>query len=53
MHWYLRVLKKYADFNGRARRKEYWYFYLVNFVISFVLGFVSGFLGAMNPYSVL
>ncbi len=24
MNWYLKVLKQYADFNGRARRKEYW-----------------------------
>jgi len=23
MNWYLKVLKQYADFSGRARRKEY------------------------------
>jgi len=28
MHWYLDVLKKYAVFSGRARRKEYWFFAL-------------------------
>ena len=28
MNWYLKVLKQYADFNGRARRKEYWMFVL-------------------------
>lgn len=32
-HYYLAVLKKYAVFSGRARRAEYWYFYLVNFII--------------------
>lgn len=37
MHWYLRVLEKYADFTGRARRKEYWFFVLINAVITFVL----------------
>jgi uncharacterized membrane protein YhaH (DUF805 family) len=37
MHWYLDVLKKYAVFNGRARRKEYWMFTLFNVVISIVL----------------
>ena len=37
MHWYLDVLKQYAVFNGRARRKEFWMFALVNFVISIVL----------------
>jgi len=34
-HYYLVVLKKYAVFSGRARRAEYWYFYLVNFLIHF------------------
>lgn len=28
MNWYLAALKKYADFSGRARRKEYWMFVL-------------------------
>lgn len=32
MNWYLQVLKKYADFNGRARRTEYWMFALFNFI---------------------
>jgi len=42
MNWYLKVLKQYADFNGRARRKEYWMFALFNFLISFVIGFIGG-----------
>ncbi|MET9442669.1 DUF805 domain-containing protein [Streptomyces sp. NPDC006610] len=33
MHWYVDVLKKYATFSGRARRKEYWMFTLINTVI--------------------
>ncbi|MFJ6834932.1 DUF805 domain-containing protein [Streptomyces sp. NPDC091209] len=33
MHWYLDVLKKYATFNGRARRQEYWMFALINVII--------------------
>lgn len=32
MSWYIRVLKKYAVFSGRARRKEYWMFYLFNLI---------------------
>jgi uncharacterized membrane protein YhaH (DUF805 family) len=32
MNWYLTVLKKYAEFNGRARRKEYWMFALFNII---------------------
>lgn len=34
MDWYLKVLKQYAEFNGRARRKEYWMFFLVSAIIS-------------------
>ncbi|NVN94239.1 MAG: DUF805 domain-containing protein [Bacteroidetes bacterium] len=32
MNWYLKVLKNYAVFSGRARRKEYWMYALFNFV---------------------
>lgn len=34
--------KKYADFTGRARRSEYWYFTLVNFLISLAGQFTIG-----------
>ncbi len=37
MNWYIEVLKKYAVFNGRARRKEYWYFYLFYMLIYIAL----------------
>ena len=42
MRWYLAVLKKYAVFSGRARRKEYWMFVLFNFLITVVLGILGG-----------
>lgn len=45
MNWYLEVLKKYAVFSGRARRKEYWMFTLFNVIITFVLSFIEGFVG--------
>jgi len=32
MKWYFKVLKQYADFGGRARRKEYWIFALFNII---------------------
>lgn len=41
MEWYVGVLKKYADFSGRARRKEYWMFFLINIIIGIVLGFLA------------
>jgi uncharacterized membrane protein YhaH (DUF805 family) len=37
MNWYLKVLKQYADFNGRARRLEYWIFALINTVVMCIL----------------
>ena len=45
MDWYLKALKQYADFNGRARRSEYWYFTLFNILISFAIGFISVLIG--------
>lgn len=45
MQWYLEVLKKYVEFKGRARRKEYWFFMLFNVIISFVLGVIDGVIG--------
>jgi len=37
MEWYLKALKNYVGFEGRARRKEYWTFQLVSLVIAVVL----------------
>ena len=39
------VVKNYANFSGRARRSEYWYFALANFVF----GIVSGVLAVAYP----
>ena len=41
MNWYLEVLKKYAVFSGRARRKEYWFFVLFNIIIALALTFID------------
>tara|TARA_Y100000766_G_C18813150_1_gene559077 strand:- start:139 stop:468 length:330 start_codon:yes stop_codon:yes gene_type:complete len=41
MKWYLKVLKNYAVFNGRARRKEYWMFILINTLLSYLLIFID------------
>ena len=37
MYWYLKVLKDFANFEGRARRKEYWMFTLFNILILWAL----------------
>jgi len=36
MKWYLKVLKDFGNFRGRARRSEYWYFVLFNVIFAFV-----------------
>ena len=53
MNWYMDVLKKYAVFNGRARRKEYWMFFLFNLIIFLVIGFVEGLFGSPGIIGVL
>ena len=35
------VISKYADFSGRARRSEYWYFCLANYLISAILAWLG------------
>ena len=37
MDWYIRVLRHYVDFSGRATRAEYWWFVLFNFLAGVVL----------------
>ena len=49
MNWYLEVLKKYAVFSDRARRKEYWFFTLFNIIISIVLTVIDGVVGSFSP----
>ena len=41
MSWYFEVLRKYAVFSGRARRKEYWMFQLFNLIIFCVLSLIE------------
>lgn len=45
MSWYVKVLKQYVDFSGRARRREFWMFTLVNAVIVIVLELIDTALG--------
>jgi uncharacterized membrane protein YhaH (DUF805 family) len=48
MEHFVGAYKKYADFTGRARRKEYWMFYLF-YVLAFIaLTIVDAVLGMYN-----
>ena len=38
MNWFLLCMRKYADFSGRARRKEYWMFTLIVAIGTLLLG---------------
>jgi uncharacterized membrane protein YhaH (DUF805 family) len=59
MNWYLIALKKYVEFDGRARRKEYWMFALFNLLITLAIAVIeaiigtSGFLGLIYALAVL
>lgn len=50
-YWKQVVLENYANFSGRARRAEYWWFVLANLVVyialSLIIGGVSEGLGSL------
>lgn len=48
MNWYLEALKKYATFEGRARRTEYWFFVLFNVLAIIVLEILDVVLGTFS-----
>lgn len=55
MNWYLKVLKQYADFKGRARRKEFWMFVLFNMIfaiIAMIIDRITGLTFGELPYGV-
>lgn len=43
MNWFMQVMRKYNDFSGRARRKEYWMFSLIAGLGTFVLSMMGQF----------
>ncbi|MDB5471234.1 MAG: hypothetical protein JWR84_2794 [Caulobacter sp.] len=44
-------LRKYADFTGRARRSEFWLFYLFYFIVACVLGVIGNMVFGPAPTS--
>jgi uncharacterized membrane protein YhaH (DUF805 family) len=49
MEWYLMVWKKYAEFDGRARRQEYWMFQLFNILAALALAALGAIAIAVSP----
>jgi len=48
MNYYLLALKKYAVFEGRASRAEFWYYFLFNIIIGIILQIINKLIG--NQY---
>ncbi len=44
MKWYLKAIKNYAGFTGRARRKEFWLFCLFSYMVLVIYGFFKAIL---------
>ena len=42
MQWMILPYKRYFDFSGRSRRKEYWMFALFTFLVSLAIDIVFG-----------
>ncbi len=47
MDYFIRALKKYADFSGRATRQEYWMFVLFYLIFHIVLATIDRLVGTM------
>ncbi len=45
MEWMTLPLKRYAEFGGRSRRKEYWMFFLLMLILGVVAGTIDTMLG--------
>lgn len=48
MEWMLMPFKRYADFNGRSQRMEYWMFTLFIAIIAFALVLLAGLFGGLS-----
>ena len=44
-NYYVKAIKNYVTFSGRATRPEYWYFFLFNIIVGIIVGGVGTFLG--------
>jgi uncharacterized membrane protein YhaH (DUF805 family) len=45
MDWYMKVMKNYVGFSGRARRREYWMFTLFNLIAAILIAVIDNVLG--------
>lgn len=48
MNWFISAVRKYAVFDGRARRKEFWFYELFYFVFFIALAWIDRFTGTFD-----
>lgn len=53
MNYYLKVLKNYAVFRGRARRSEYWYFVLFNLIFLLLAAVIDNIIGTTFSFNTM
>ena len=46
MKWFVKCMKQYAVFSGRARRTEFWMFALFNFIFAMVASIIDTAIGS-------
>ena len=44
--WFIKCLKNYATFTGRARRKEFWFFTLSQFIVIIIANIIDAIIGS-------
>jgi uncharacterized membrane protein YhaH (DUF805 family) len=50
LKYFIKAIKKYIDFDGRARRAEFWYFHLFYFLFGVFLVLLEGFTGLFSQF---
>ncbi len=50
-NWYVKVLKKYATFRGRASRSEFWWFTLAQIIMVFLIAMGDAIFWGVDPYT--
>ncbi len=53
MHYYIEAFRKFATFEGRARRKEYWLFVLFNFLFALAAAILDNLFGIAGDTTLL
>jgi uncharacterized membrane protein YhaH (DUF805 family) len=51
MNYFIHCFKNYANFSGRARRKEYWMFVLFTIIFLILISILDGLLGTSYTFN--